>query len=179
MKNSYKAYKTANYTAPKTRQVVMLYDGIIRHLNQAREAMLNKDIETRYHRLVRASEIIIGLQMSLDFDQGKEAAQVLYDLYSTLDSRISKLHRTNDVIECDALVSEIKEMREFWNRIDRGAINPDGTVNNQELSTPHFSDADQSETNVAATSDDNTKASGDEYPQNMAPGYSNAIAFSA
>lgn len=120
--NPYKAYSRANHTVPKTKQVVMLYDGVIRNLQQAVEAMKNNDIAERYNKLTRAGEIIIGLQACLDFDQGEETAQILYDFYSSVDSRIINLHRTNDVNVCLHLVAEIKKMRAMWDKIDRGEM---------------------------------------------------------
>lgn len=129
-KNSYQAYSRANHTVAKTRQVVMLYDGIIRNLQQAREAMKEKRIEDRFHKLVRASEIIAGLQMSLDFESGAEAAQVLYDFYSSADARIMQLHRTNDAEACEVLIEEVKQMRELWNKIDQEYNAAQASVNN-------------------------------------------------
>lgn len=119
-KNPYQAYKSAAYTVSKTKQVVMLYDAVIRNLSQAKDAMMNGRIEDRYHKLVRASEIIAGLQMSLDFDKGLDTAKQLYDFYSLLESRINSLHRHADVILCDALIHELREMREMWHQIDTG-----------------------------------------------------------
>lgn len=121
-RNPYQAYSRASHTVAKTRQVVMLYDGIIRNLQQARDAMRENHIETRFNKLVRASEILIGLQMSLDFEQGAEAAQTLYDFYASLDTRIMHLHRSNDAVVCDALIDEIKDMRAVWDQIDRGQL---------------------------------------------------------
>ena len=122
MNKAYQAYSRANHTVPKTQQIVMLYDGIIRNLQQAKEAMEQNNIEQRYNKLVKASEIIIGLQSCLDYDQGQQAAQVLYDFYSSLDSRIIGLHRTNDAGACQSLIDEVKEMRTMWHNIDQGNI---------------------------------------------------------
>lgn len=122
MNKAYQAYSRANHTVPKTQQIVMLYDGIIRNLQQAKEAMEQQNIEQRYNKLVKASEIIIGLQSCLDYDQGQQAAQVLYDFYSSLDSRIIGLHRTSDVVMCQSLIDEVKEMRTMWHNIDQGNI---------------------------------------------------------
>lgn len=97
----------------------MLYDAMIRNLSQAREAMMEGRVEDRYNKLVRVTEIIAGLQMSLDFDQGKEAAQGLYDFYSLLESRVMSLHRNGDVVLCDQLVAEVRDMREAWHQIDK------------------------------------------------------------
>jgi flagellar protein FliS len=130
----YKAYHKATHTVAKTRQVVMLYDGAIRFLKQAREDMLEKRIEARFHKLVRVGEIIMGLQASLDFDNGGDSAKILYNYYSNLDMRILSLHRTNNIDECERIIADIKEMRDVWDRIDRGEVNSDGTVTpKQEL----------------------------------------------
>lgn len=119
--NSYKAYSRASHTVSKTRQVVMLYDGAIRFIQQAAEAIEKKDYETRYNKLIRASDIIVGLQACLDFDVGGSSAKVLYDFYAAIDLRIFSIHRSNDLQECQAVIAQLKEMREVWYGIDRRA----------------------------------------------------------
>ncbi|MCQ6468560.1 flagellar export chaperone FliS, partial [Vibrio parahaemolyticus] len=81
----YKAYAAANMTVGKTRQVVMLYDGVMRFVQQAIEAIKKEDYETRYNLLVKSSEIITGMQNSLDFENGGEIAKLLYDYYASID----------------------------------------------------------------------------------------------
>lgn len=115
---AYQAYSQAFHTVGKTRQVVMLYDGMIRFLKQAREAIAEKRIEDRFNLLVRASDVVLGLQACLDFEEGGNVARVLYDFYSSVDSRILTIQRTNDLGLCDELITELKEMREAWNVID-------------------------------------------------------------
>jgi flagellar protein FliS len=121
MNDHYKAYHRASHTVSNTRQVVMLYDGAIRFLQQAAEAIEKKDYETRYNKLTRVSDIVIGLQSCLDFDVGGDSAKILYDFYSAIDLRIFALHRSNDLKECQAVIAQMKEMREVWQNIDRGA----------------------------------------------------------
>lgn len=115
-----KAYTRATHTVAKTRQVVMLYDGAIRFMKQAAEAIEQGLIEERYLKLTRVSEIVMGLQNSLDFEAGGPTAQVLFDFYSSLDARILNLHRQPNAATCLALVKEMKEMRDVWDSIDRG-----------------------------------------------------------
>ncbi len=115
---AHQAYSQAFSTVGKTRQVVMLYDGAIRFLKQAHEAMENNQIEQRFNLLVRASEIMLGLQSCLDFEQGGDVARVLYDFYSSVDSRILQLHRSNDTALCAELIKELKDMRDIWHSID-------------------------------------------------------------
>jgi flagellar protein FliS len=130
----YKAYNRAAHTVSKTRQVVMLYDGAIRFLQQAAEAMEQKDFETRYNKLSRVSDIIIGLQAALDFEAGGSSAKILFDFYSAMDMRIFNLHRSNDVQACRAIIAEMKEMRDAWDKIDRGneAGQPAAAANNAD-----------------------------------------------
>lgn len=117
--NPIKAYTRATHTVAKTRQVVMLYDGAIRFLKQASDAIEKGAIEERYKKLIRVSEIINGLQNSLDFEAGGPTAQVLYDFYASLDMRVMALHRDAKKDTCDAIIRELKEMRDVWDQIDR------------------------------------------------------------
>jgi len=131
------AYSKANHTVAKTRQVVMLYDGAIRFLQQAKSAMEQGDISERYNKLVRVGEIVMGLQSCLDFEQGGNTAKVLYDFYASVDMRIMALHRTNDARACEAIIHDLKEMRDVWDRIDRGATAPEQAAKAAaELSEP-------------------------------------------
>lgn len=120
----YKAYRNASETVSKTRQVVMLYDGAIRFLQQAAEAIEKKNYELRYNKLSRVSDIIIGLQSCLDMELGGSSSKVLYDFYSNIDMRIFSLHRSNDVAECQAIIADLKSMRDVWDSIDRGGDAP-------------------------------------------------------
>lgn len=134
--NPLKAYSRATHTVSKTRQVVMLYDGAIRFLQQAMEAIERKDYEARYHKLMRVSDIMVGLQASLDFNAGDAVAGMLYDFYASVDRRLFALHRSNDIAECQALIAAIKEMREAWHTIDCGKEAPDAEAEKSVGSGP-------------------------------------------
>lgn len=129
LKKPYQAYAAAMQTMAGTRQVVMLYEGIIRYLQQAREAMAQRRIEERYNNLTRASEIVFGLQSCLDFERGGDVAKVLYNFYTSLDARIFSLHRSGDAAVCEQLIADVKRMRDVWAEIDSsgGAKPPVGT----------------------------------------------------
>lgn len=118
----YKAYHRATHTVAKTRQVVMLYDGVLRNLKQAKEAMEKNDVMTRFHKLVRAGDIIMGLQSSLDFESGGDVAKILYDFYSTMDARILSTLNTNNPELIEQTIAEFREMRDVWETIDKNAL---------------------------------------------------------
>jgi flagellar protein FliS len=118
-KQKYQAYATATQTVSPVRQIVLLYDGAVRCVQQAKEAIEQKRIEDRYHLLIKASELIGGLQGCLDFDNGGEIARILYSYYSSIDARLFAIHRTNSIEECDGIIQDLKAMRDSWNEIDQ------------------------------------------------------------
>lgn len=122
MTNDYhhNAYKAVTYREEsKTMQVVMLYEGILRFVRQAREAIEKGDIEARYNSLTKACEIINGLQISLDFKEGGDIAQLLYDYYAGLDQRLSHLHFQQDLALCDVCISHLTMMKEAWEDVHK------------------------------------------------------------
>ncbi len=122
----YQAYNMAHRTLAKTRQVVMLYDGAIRFLQQAKEAIDEKRIQDRYNLLVKSSDIILALQGCIDFESGGDVARILFDFYSSVDSRILSIHRSNSTEMCDQLVKELKMMRDAWDQVDKEMVEKQG-----------------------------------------------------
>jgi flagellar protein FliS len=131
VRQKYQAYASATQTVAKTQQIVMLYDGAIRYIQQAKEAIREKRIEDRYHLLVKAGEIIVGLQSCLDFENGKDIAKILYNFYSSIDSRLFAIHRSNSMEACDEVITELKQMREVWHEIDAGKTQEEPLVSDQ------------------------------------------------
>ncbi len=117
-RNQYQAYAAATQTVAKTKQIVMLYDGAIRFIQQAKEAIQSKRIEDRYRLLTRASDVISGLQGCLDFENGGQIAKILYQYYGSIDRRIFSIQHNNSLETCDEVVEDLKQMRDVWQEID-------------------------------------------------------------
>ena len=122
MKQKYQAYAAATQTVARTKQIVMLYDGIIRFIHQAREAIEKNNIQERYNALIKATEVLMGLQACLDFENGGHIARVLYNFYSNIDSQIFLIHRNNSTQTCDEIIAEMKKMRDVWQEIDESGV---------------------------------------------------------
>lgn len=118
MNQKYQAYAAASMTVGKLRQVIMLYDGSIRFVQQSIEAIKQKDYTTRYNMLTKTTDILMGLQTSLDYDNGGEISKLLYNYYASLDARIFSVHRSNDVAVLEGVVKELRMMRDTWEAID-------------------------------------------------------------
>jgi flagellar protein FliS len=124
-KQKYQAYAVATQTVAPSRQIIMLYEGVIRSVQQAKEAIVEKRIEDRYNLLIKASELIGGLQGCLDFDKGGEIAGVLYNYYASIDARLFSIHRTNSIEDCDLVITDLKQMRDAWEDIDKATVSGD------------------------------------------------------
>jgi flagellar secretion chaperone FliS len=120
---AYKAYSAATRTVAKTRQIVMLYDGAIRFIKQAQTAIEEKRIEDRFRLLVRASDVMVGLQNCIDFENGGEVAHTLHGFYTAMSMRILSvnLHPRDSMTLCDGIIQELKQMRDVWENIDRNS----------------------------------------------------------
>lgn len=117
-KQPFQAYANAAMTVSKTRQVVMLYDGMIRFVQQAVEAIGRKDYEARFNLLAKTSAILNGLQNSLDHEQGGEIARILDGFYAAMDAKISRVHHTNDVQTLETALKELRNMRDAWQAVE-------------------------------------------------------------
>jgi len=131
----------------------MLYDGAIRSIAQAKEACENGEIQEKFNKLVNAGDIIMGLQASLDFDTGGDVAKALYDFYAYADARIMKFHRQKDTKGYDLLITELKQLRSEWSKIDNG--DTDTEKESENASDEVFSEA--TEYSVQADAEDENK----------------------
>ncbi len=113
--HQYAAYKAAHQTTDnKTQQVVMLYDGMMRHVNVAKKAIAENNVQDRFDALEKTSQILLGLQASLDFENGGDIAPILDSFYNTLYTKVHTINRTNDLALCDDVIESLKGMRESW-----------------------------------------------------------------
>jgi flagellar secretion chaperone FliS len=141
------AYKAAAWREPsKTLQVVMLYEGVIRFVQQARAAIEANDIEARYNSITKACDIITGLQLSLNHDAGGELAKTLYDYYAGLDAQLLSLHFTPDLNVCDSCLRCLHLMKDAWEDVhketeDKAQDAPNNAVTGLEYLTKKINSA--------------------------------------
>lgn len=61
-------------TAPKEQILLMLYDGAVRFLNQAKAGFAEKNIEKIHNNIVKVQNIITEFESTLDMKTGGEFA---------------------------------------------------------------------------------------------------------
>ena len=111
------AYQAARETVDAGTAIVLLYEGAIRRIYEARKAILNGKVEERYNLTMKAYAIISGLQSQIDFSNGGEVAKQLDTFYGYILQRITRLNVTENVEICDEIISHLKQMLESWRMV--------------------------------------------------------------
>jgi flagellar protein FliS len=99
--------------------VVMLYDGALRFLAQARAAIERADVPARREAIARTLAIISELQSTLDMEKGKEISASLDALYVYVTGRIVEAAAKQDVRFIDDAVRVLTTLRDGWQEIAR------------------------------------------------------------
>lgn len=101
--------------------VVMLYDGALKFLSQARDAIERRDIPARRDASARAMAIVSELQSTLNLEAGGEIAERLDELYAFVNARILQAAVDNSVVPIDEARRVLSMLRESWVTLARPA----------------------------------------------------------
>jgi flagellar protein FliS len=115
--NPVRSYKeTQIKTATPGKLILMLYDGAIRHLNQALQDMDNA--HRRYdcisNSLIKVQDIIAELMISLDFERGGEIAKNLFSLYVFMNRRLLDGNIKKERAPVEEVRTLLSELRGAW-----------------------------------------------------------------
>ena len=110
--NQYK--KAQVQTASPEQILIMLYDGAIRFLNQAKVHMQNKDIEQSHTNIIKAQRILTEFMSSLDMDLGGEMAENLFNLYEYLHHRLVQANIKKDIEAIDEVLDHLRSLKATW-----------------------------------------------------------------
>ncbi len=97
--------------------VVMLYDGGITALTQARDAMQRRDLVAKRNGLSKALSIIAHLQSSLNMDEGRDVAQQLDRLYDYIVERITASNISGTPDGLDEAIRLLGTVRDGWAQV--------------------------------------------------------------
>lgn len=114
MQRAMSAYGQAVETIAPARQIVMLYDGVLRYIARARDAIEGQRVNDRFIAVQKATVILEGLRGCLDHENGGEIAPQLDALYTHYIFRLQVINIENDPAICDELIGLIGELRKSW-----------------------------------------------------------------
>lgn len=104
-------------TAPKKKLLIMLYDGAIKNLKLAEKAIQGDDNETANTNIIKAQNIVMELNYTLDFEAGGEIATNLHQLYDYMYLRLVQANMSKDMDGLKEVGKYLKDLRDTWSRI--------------------------------------------------------------
>lgn len=104
-------------TAPKKKLLIMLYDGAIKNLKIAEQAIENKDIQASNTNIIKAQNIIMEFMHTLDFEAGGEIANNLYQLYDYMYLKLVRANIDKDIEAIKEVRKYLEDLRDTWSRI--------------------------------------------------------------
>lgn len=115
-------YRDALQTQTPARQITALYDTALTRLKEAKLAIREGRIEDRFQAVIKAVNILHGLQSCLDFAAGGAMAVMLDRFYAHALERLFRINAANDPELCDELVRFLTPMRDSWAKIADGNL---------------------------------------------------------
>jgi flagellar protein FliS len=100
-------------TASPGQLVVMLYDGLIRFLGQAKAAMERGQAGEAGLKTSRAQAIVTELRVSLDMTRGP-IAHNLASIYDWATQEMTRARLANDPERLAVLIAQFTDLREAW-----------------------------------------------------------------
>ena len=108
-----KQYKQTQIdTTPKEQILLMLYDGAVRFLHQAKAGFAEKDIEKIHNNLIKVQNIITEFEATLDMESGGEFAKNLYALYEFMSRQLTIANIRKDEAALEIVIKHMTELRD-------------------------------------------------------------------
>jgi flagellar protein FliS len=112
--NPYQQYQEAQIeTASQGRLILMLYDGALRFITQAHQAMVEKRFQESHKSILRAEEIVTELMACLKLDAG-DIAKNLFRLYEYYNWRLIQANIKRDPGMLLEVQGHLRSLREAW-----------------------------------------------------------------
>lgn len=118
--------KSVIQTTDKVQIVMMLYDGAVNHLRQARQDIENGDIVSKGTHLSKVTAIITELSNVLDMEKGGEIAKNLRSIYDFVLRRLIQANLRNDIKAIDEAYEVISIIRDGWREMMNRMRQPAG-----------------------------------------------------
>jgi flagellar protein FliS len=112
--------ETAVASANPHQLIVLLFDGALQLIGEARLHMERHEIAAKGKAISRAIDFLMnGLKASLDMEAGGELAQQLAALYDYMVARLLYANLNNDVAALDEVRRLLTEIGGAWKEIAR------------------------------------------------------------
>ena len=115
--NPYHKYQEIQVkTADQGKLILMMYDGAIIFLQQAKEFSRDKDYVAKSEKITRTQDILFELMAALNMEAGSIAIN-LKSLYTYMVKRLFDANFKNDLHAIEESIKIMSELRESWEKI--------------------------------------------------------------
>ena len=115
MPAGYSQYRTVTtQTASPGELVIQLYQAAIRNIGQAAEAIERGDAMKRHTHIMKAQDIVVELQRTLDHERGGEVAPQLDRLYTYMRGRLLSANVEKDRAALDEVAGLLRQLLGAW-----------------------------------------------------------------
>ena len=116
LSNPYQKYQqnTVN-TATPGELTLMLYNGAIKFVKQAKQAIEKKDVEDAHNKICRVQDILAELMSSLKMEI--EISKNLFALYQYMNSRLIDANIQKNVAILEEVEGMLTEIRDTWQEV--------------------------------------------------------------
>jgi flagellar protein FliS len=119
-------YQTCAFEgASAVELTVALYDGIIRFMNHAIDAVEREDTGQRRIAVKRAMDIVIHLQATLKMDIGGKPAEALAEFYVAMFALMLQGSQANSREKFEQVIACVRNVRGAWRQVAKDPeVNP-------------------------------------------------------
>ena len=93
---------------------IALYDGIVRFMNEAIDAVDQNDADRRRAAVKRAMDIVMHLQVTLDRKRGGTPAEALTEFYTAMFALMLQGSQANSRQKFEQVIANIMNVRDAW-----------------------------------------------------------------
>ncbi|MCD7034440.1 flagellar export chaperone FliS [Metabacillus sp. GX 13764] len=114
--NPYQAYQQNSVTTASPGELtLMLYNGCLKFLKQARTAIEQNQIQDKNTNLIKAQKIIQELMVTLNMDV--EVSKNLIALYEYMNHQLIQVNLKNDLEILSEVEGYVTEFRDTWKEV--------------------------------------------------------------
>jgi flagellar secretion chaperone FliS len=116
LNNPYQSYQQNSVnTASPGELTLMLYNGCLKFINQAKIAIKANDIPTKNSNIQKAQKIVQELMVTLNMDL--EVSQNMMSLYDYMNRRLIEANIKNDTAVLEEVEVLVTDFRDTWKQV--------------------------------------------------------------
>lgn len=119
-------FQTQVTTTTQGDLLIMLFDGCIKFLRQAKESMAAKDYAKKGILISKALDVVAELQSSLNPQKGGEVAENLRKLYLLCSTKLLMANMRMDQNLVDEVINMLSGIRDAFSQINTPEFAPTG-----------------------------------------------------